>query len=65
MDFEIGVMEVFFQLAAEVNRSVLELGNLDSGVVFVLSRYAEVLNNIIGLLSELSINGHSTLGIHL
>lgn len=63
MNFEIGVVKVFFQLSAQVDRSVFQLWYFDSRMVLVLPRNTKILNDVIGLSSEYSINFHSTLSI--
>jgi hypothetical protein len=62
---EIGVMKIFLKLASKVNGGMLEFRHFDSSVVFVLPSYAEILDDVISLLREFPINGHSTFGIHL
>lgn len=44
---------------------MLQLRNLDPRVVFVLAGHAQILNHIVGLLCEISVDIHSSLGVGL
>lgn len=58
MDFEIGILEIIFQLAAKVDRCMLELWNLNLGVVLVLPRHAKKCHDEVRLFRECPINLH-------
>lgn len=44
---------------------MLQLWNFDPSVVFVLAGHAQILNHIVGLLGEVSVDIHSSLGVGL
>lgn len=65
VDLKVGVLEILLQLAPQVDRSVLQLGDLDPCVVLKLPRDAEVLDDKVCLAGKCAIDVHSSFGIRL
>lgn len=65
MDLEIRVVEILLKLAAQVNGRMLQLGNLNPGMMLPLLSSAEVLDDVVCVLSESPIDFHSSVGVRL
>lgn len=63
MYLEVRVLQVLFELAAEIDGCVFQLRNLDSRVVFVLPCGAEILYDEIGLACKGAVYLHGSFGV--